>query len=204
MRATRALTGSATPSMSRRALWPTRTATESAGLRAASSSSWAGSTISTMRASGATRSPGCASRCAIWPPMGARSTVSASALRTTSTPACAARWLARADSRLASELSSAVREMKPWFTSAALLSYWRWAMSTCARAASACCWAWRRRSLYSVGSTRAITWPAFTASPSRTVRPCSSPGTRALTSAECTALSVPVIGTPVPSATWRA
>ena len=44
----------------------------------------------TMRASTATRSPGCERRCAIRPEMGARSTVSFSDLVATSAPACAA------------------------------------------------------------------------------------------------------------------
>ena len=41
-----------------------------------------------------------------------------------------------------------------------------------------------------------MTWPAWTQSPSRTVRPCSSPTTRALMTAEFTALSEPEIGRP--------
>ena len=133
--------------------------------------------------------------------MGARSTVSDSDLRSTSIPACAARWLACAVFRLASELSAAVLEIKPCRTSAALLSTWRWAISTCAFAASACSCAWRTRSAYSVDSTRAMTWPASTRSPSRTVRPCNSPGTRALTMAELTAFSAPLMGKPLVSST---
>ena len=46
---------------------------------------------------------------------------------------------------------------------------------------------------------RASTWPALTASPSRTARPCNSPATLALTKAELAALREPEIGTPCES-----
>jgi hypothetical protein len=100
---------------------------------------------------------------------------------------------------LKAEVSSAVLEMKPFSISARLLSNWRCAMSICTLAALAWSCAWRSRAWYSVGSMRATTWPALTASPSRTVSPCNSPGTRALTKAVVTALSAPVTGRPCSS-----
>src|SRR6218665_1665706 len=72
MRTTVADTGPGVPAMSSRAFCPTRTATESAALIRASSSSSERSTTSMMRASIDTRSPGCASRCATRPLMGLR------------------------------------------------------------------------------------------------------------------------------------
>ena len=66
-------------------------------------------------------------------------------------------------------------------------------MSTCARAASACCWACRTRAWDSVASIRATTCPALTRSPSRSTRPCNSPATRALTKAELLARSGPAM-----------
>ena len=86
--------------------------------------------------------------------------------------------------------------MKFCATSARLLSSWRCVISTCARAASACCCACCSRARYSVGSICASNWPALTASPSRTFRPCSSPATRVFSRAEWTARKVPETGSP--------
>ena len=147
----------------------------------------------------ATRSPFCARRCATWPAMGARRTVSSTAFCSTSAPAWAAEKLACAAARLDADASSPVLEMKPWSASARLLSKLRWAMSTWALAAWACCCDWRRRAAYSVLSTRAMICPACTKSPSRTCRPCSSPATRALTKAAFTALVWPEMGRPCDS-----
>ena len=199
MRATRAFTGSGLPSILSTASCPARTKAASAALMAASSSSRPRSTISTMRASTGTRSPGCARRCDTMPLIGAFSVVSSSVLRATSAAAAAAWKLLRAPASVAAEVSSAVLEMKPFSINAWLLSNWRCAMSTWALAALAWSSAWRSRAWNSVDSIRAITWPAFTLSPSRTVRPCSSPGTRALTRADDTALSAPVTGRPISS-----
>jgi hypothetical protein len=95
IRATRALTGSghclrsSAPRSARRA-----PAAASLALTAASSSTRLRSTISMMRASTGTRSPGWASRCDTRPLIGATSTVSASVLRATSAAASAAWKLA--------------------------------------------------------------------------------------------------------------
>ena len=142
-----------------------------------------------------------ARRCATWPSMGLRSTVSCSALRASSTPAWAAKWLAWAASQLACVVCSAVGEIKPCPTRARLFSSWRWAMASWAAAAWACCSAWRRRAAFSVASICASAWPARTLSPSRTCRPCSSPATRAFTKACCRALRTPDIGKS--SCKWR-
>ena len=158
---------------------------------AASSSMRDRSTISTMRPSSGTRSPGWARRCATRPLIGATSVVSPRLLRASSTAASAACRLAWAPAALLDEVSSAVGEMKPWATSALLLVSWRWAMSSCARAAVACCSAWRRRQSNSVASSWPITWPAFTASPSRTLSVFSSAATLALTKAVFTAFRLP-------------
>ena len=136
--------------------------------------------------------------------MGLRSTVSASDLAAMSCAAWAARWLAWAAARLESEVSSAVLEMKPWATSAWLLASWRWAMATWAAAAWACCAACWVRAWYSVVSMRPSTWPACTASPSRTCNPLSSPATLALTAAVLAARSTPEMGTVCTSVRVRA
>ena len=95
------------------------------------------SNTSTMRASTATRSPGCAKRCETMPVKGERKTVSLTALAATSTLDKAARCEACAAVKLATDVSSAVLEIKPCSTSALLLSNWRCAMAICALAESA-------------------------------------------------------------------
>ena len=204
MRATRALTGSIRPSTCSAAVWPSASATTSSGATAASSSSRDRSTISTMRASTATRSPGCARRCETRPEIGATSVPSARALRASSTAAIAARWLACAAASLDTEVSNPVGEMKPCATSARLFSSVRLAMSSCARADEAVCSAWRSRQSSSVVSSWPSTWPALTRSPSRTLRLRNSAATLALTSALFTAFSPPDTSSVRPSATERA
>ena len=76
MRATRAATGAARPSMRSVALRPIVSAATSSGASAASTSICARSTISTSLASMATRSPICAMRCATRPEIGATRVVS--------------------------------------------------------------------------------------------------------------------------------
>ena len=66
-------------------------------------------------------------------------------------------------------------------------------MSSWVRADSAVCTACLTRQSNSVASSRPITWPAFTASPSRTVSATSSAATFALTTALFAALSPPEI-----------
>jgi hypothetical protein len=83
-------TGSALPSIFRTAFCPMRTRGASLALTAASSSTRLRSTISMIRPSTGTRSPGWASRCETRPLIGATSTVSASVLRATSAAASAA------------------------------------------------------------------------------------------------------------------
>ena len=191
MRATVALSGVSSPSTDSRATPPTRSVARSCGATAASSSSRDRSTISRMRASTATRSPGWARRWATRPAIGAVSTASARVLRASSTPASAACNVAWAPVSADAELSSAVGEMNPWATSAWLLVNWRWAISSCALAAPACCSAWRSRQSNSVASSWPSTWPARTVSPSRTVRVLISAATRALTNALFTAFRLP-------------
>ena len=192
MRATFAATGNATPSTDTRACWPTRRATTSSGATATSSSSRERSTISSRRASTATRSPGCTSRCDTRPDSGARISVSRTALRLISAAALAACSVANAPAALLTEVSSAVCEMKPCSTSALLLACWRSATSSWACAAAAWSSAWRSRQRTSVSSRRAISWPARTASPSRTSTSRTSLATLALTSALSTAFRLPL------------
>ena len=196
MRTTVAGTASLLPSTVKRALSPTFSAARSCGATAASSSSRARSTISRMRASTATRSPGWARRCAMSPAIGAVKTVSDRDFLARSTPACAAIKLAIAPASLETEVSSAVGEMKPCATSALLLVSWRWAISSWARAAAACCSAWRRRKSNSVASSWPSTWPARTLSPSRTSRRLTSEPTRALTNALLIAFRLPDTSSP--------
>ena len=179
------------PSTASRALAPICSVPRSCGATAASSSMRDRSTISMMRASTATRSPGWARRWATRPAIGAINWVSARDLRASSAPASAACSVAWAPASPDTDDSSAVAEMKPCATSALLLLSWRWAMSSWARAAAACCSAWRRRQSNSVASSRPMAWPASTRSPSRTVRVCSSAATRALTKAPLTAFRLP-------------
>ena len=146
-----------------------------------------------MRPSSGTRSPGWARRCATVPLIGAVRVASLRDLRASSTAASAACSVAWAPASVETEVSSAVGEMKPWATSAWLLVRWRWAISCCARAALACCSAWRKRQSNSVGSSWPMTWPALTVSPSRTVRVFNSAATRALTKALSTAFRLPEI-----------
>ena len=191
--------GSGLPSTLRRALCPTCSCSDSAAPTEASSSSLDKSTISTMRASTAARSPGCVRRCAIWPLIGARNTPSSSDLRAMSTAACAARYSACALASADVDDSSAVLEIKPCSTSARLLSKLRCATSIWVLLDSACCWACCRRGPASLFSMRPMTCPAFTKSPSRTCRPCTSPATRAFTNAALLALIAPETGTPTAS-----
>ena len=149
------------------------------------------STTSSTRVSMPTRSPFCTSRAETWPVSGERSVVSASDLRAMSSAASAAWWVASALARLAVAVSSAVLEMKPWRTSAWLLSKVRLAMATCAWADSACRAVWRTRAWASVLSMRATTSPAFTGSPSRLVRPWISPAVFALMAAVSSASTEP-------------
>ena len=163
----------------------------SAGARAAASSSRERSTISTMRASTASRSPGCTKRCATVPLIGAVTTASRTCLRASSAAAWAAACEAVAAARLESEVSSAFLLMNPWATSARLLASVRAAMSSCACAAATWSSAWRSRQPASVSSSSAMRWPARTVSPSRTVRLRSSAASRALTMAVSTAARPP-------------
>lgn len=194
MRATLAASGAGRPSICSWARWPTRRPTTSSGATAASSSMRVRSTISTMRPSTATRSPGCARRWDTRPVSGARSSQSFTALRASSAAAWAACSEARAPLALLVAVSSAVLEMKPWSTSARLLASVRSAISSWARAASAWSCAWRSRHWYSVSSRWPMSWPACTRSPSRTSRVLSSAATLALTRALLTALSPPDTG----------
>ena len=107
--------------------------------------------------------------------------LSFTALRAISAAARAACSEARALAALLAEVSSALREMKPWSTRALLLSSVRWAMSSWAWAAAAWSSAWRSRHWNSVASRVPNNWPALTRSPSRTVSVTTSVATLALT-----------------------
>jgi hypothetical protein len=191
MRATRAVTGAAMPSTCKVALRPISSAATSSGAIAASSSRRDRSTISISFASIATRSPGCTMRCATRPLIGAVSTESARALRASSTAACAEPSVARAPASVEIEVSSAVGEMKPCATSARLFSSARCAISSWARVDDAVWSAWRSFQSSSAVSSRPRTWPALTASPSRTVSCFTSAATLARTTALLTAFSPP-------------
>ena len=191
MRATRAPISTGTPSTDTRAACPTCTAATSSGAIAASISSAVRSTISRMRVSTPTRSPGCTRRWETRPLIGAVNVASARDLRASSSPANAAWRLACAAASLLTELSSAVGDMKPCATSALLLASARCAISSCALAACACWSACRTRQSNSVVSCWTSTCPARTRSPSRTARVRTSPATRALTKLLCAARTLP-------------
>ena len=160
----------AMPSTCSRAARPIASAATSSGASVASSSSCDRSTISISRASIATRSPGCASRCDTRPEIGAQHGVVVAALRASvdRRQRGLVAWRA-APASFEIEVSRPVAEMKPWSTSALLFSSARVAMSICDLVDAAVCSAWRSFSSSSVVSSWPRTWPARTLSPSRTV-----------------------------------
>ena len=125
------------------------------------------------------------------PAMGARKLASCTALRDKSAAARAACNDDRAPAALLTDVSSAVRLMKPWLTSAWLLASVFSAMSSCALAAPAWSSAWRKRIWYSVSSSRPINWPALTRSPSRTLMSRTSAATLERSMALLTARRLP-------------